>query len=38
MATYNELETWVCGKAIVDIELLKRHTRFGGGDRANASH
>lgn len=38
MATYNELETWVCGKAVVDIELLRRHTRFGGGDRSNASH
>jgi len=35
MATYNELETWVCGKSTVDIELLKRHTRFGGGDRSN---
>lgn len=30
MVTYSELETWVCGKAIVDIDLLKRHTKYGG--------
>lgn len=30
MVTYNELETWVCGKGIVDIDLLKRHTKYGG--------
>jgi hypothetical protein len=30
MVTYNELETWVCGKAVVDIDLLKRHTKYGG--------
>ncbi|CDW79829.1 hect domain and rcc1-like domain-containing protein [Stylonychia lemnae] len=30
MVTYNELETWVCGKNIVDIDLLKRHTKYGG--------
>ena len=30
MVTYIELETWVCGKAIVDIDLLKRHTKYGG--------
>ena len=30
MATSQELETWVCGKKIVDIELLKRHTKYGG--------
>ena len=29
MVTYNELETWVCGKAIVDVDLLKRHTKYG---------
>jgi HECT-domain (ubiquitin-transferase) len=35
MVTYNELETWVCGKAIVDVDLLKRHTKYG-GDKENA--
>jgi len=30
MVTYNELETWVCGKPFVDIDLLKRHTKYGG--------
>lgn len=30
MVTYSELETWVCGKSIVDIDLLKRHTKYGG--------
>ena len=25
-----DLETWVCGKKQVDIDLLKRHTRYGG--------
>lgn len=30
MVTYNELETWVCGKNTVDIDLLKRHTKYGG--------
>lgn len=30
MVTYNELETWVCGKAIIDVDLLKRHTKYGG--------
>lgn len=30
MVTYNELETWVCGKNIVDVDLLKRHTKYGG--------
>jgi other hect domain ubiquitin protein ligase E3 len=37
MATYNELETWVCGKSTVDIDLLKRHTRYGGGDKSGAA-
>mgnify|MGYP000923872263 FL=1 len=26
-----DLEIWVCGKAKVDFELLKRHTRYSGG-------
>lgn len=30
MVTSSELETWVCGKSVVDIELLKRHTKYGG--------
>ena len=30
MVTYNELETWVCGKNIIDVDLLKRHTKYGG--------
>lgn len=37
MATYNELETWVCGKSTVDIDLLKRHTRYGSGDKSSAA-
>lgn len=31
LATPEELETWVCGRNIVDIELLKRHTKYGTG-------
>ena len=31
LATPQELETWVCGKNIVDIDLLKRHTKYGTG-------
>eukprot|EP00347_Sterkiella_histriomuscorum_P020695 403336831 len=30
MVTYNELDTWVCGKNTVDVDLLKRHTKYGG--------
>lgn len=26
-----DLEIWVCGKAKVNIDLLKRHTRYSGG-------
>ena len=37
MVTYSELETWVCGKAIVDIDLLKRHTKYGGSQGAQLS-
>ena len=29
--SYNELEIWVCGKKHVDIDLLRRHTRYSGG-------
>ena len=32
IATHEELETWVCGKREVDIELLKRHANYGGND------
>lgn len=34
MVTFNELETWVCGKPTVDIDLLRRHTKYG-GDKKN---
>lgn len=34
MVTYNELDTWVCGKNIVDIDLLKRHTKYGGDKKS----
>jgi len=30
LVTYAELEQWVCGKKDVDIDLLKRHTKYGG--------
>mmetsp|Transcript_23255 Transcript_23255/g.22841 ORF Transcript_23255/g.22841 Transcript_23255/m.22841 type:complete len:123 (-) Transcript_23255:417-785(-) len=30
LVTSSELETWVCGKKYVDIDLLKRHTKYGG--------
>lgn len=30
MVNYNELETWICGKAVIDVDLLKRHTKYGG--------
>jgi len=29
--TYQEVEALVCGKPVVDIELLKRHTRYSAG-------
>ena len=32
IGTHEELETWVCGRSCVDIELLKRHTTYGGND------
>ena len=28
--THQELAMWVCGKAEVDIDLLMRHTKYGG--------
>jgi len=34
MATSKELETWVCGKNIVDLELLRRHTKYGGDKKS----
>lgn len=34
MVTYNELETWVCGKSIVDMDLLRRHTKYGGDKKS----
>lgn len=30
IVNYKELEQWVCGKAEVDIDLLKRHTKYVG--------
>ena len=32
IGTHEELETWVCGRRQVDVELLKRHTHYGGND------
>lgn len=32
IGTYEELETWVCGRREVDVELLKRHTVYSGND------
>jgi len=29
--TAADLETWVCGKKKVDVDLLRRHTRYSGG-------
>jgi hypothetical protein len=34
MVTSTELETWVCGKKIVDIDLLRRHTKYGGDKKS----
>jgi other hect domain ubiquitin protein ligase E3 len=31
LVTWRQLEDWVCGKPEVDIDLLKRHTRYSGG-------
>jgi other hect domain ubiquitin protein ligase E3 len=31
LVTWKQLENWVCGKPLVDLELLKRHTRLSGG-------
>lgn len=31
LVTWRQLEEWVCGKPHVDIDLLKRHTRYSGG-------
>jgi len=28
--TAKDLELWVCGRAKVDIDLLRRHTRYAG--------
>jgi hypothetical protein len=33
MVTFQELETWVCGKAYIDIDLLMRHTDYGQDDK-----
>jgi other hect domain ubiquitin protein ligase E3 len=30
IVTSKELEIWICGKNNIDIDLLKRHTTFGG--------
>lgn len=32
IGTHEELETWVCGRREVDIELLKRHVRYNEDD------
>ena len=35
LVTFSESETWVCGKKEVDIELLRRHTKYGGDKKFN---
>lgn len=30
MCTFKELETWVCGKKFIDLDLLERHTIYSG--------
>lgn len=30
IVTSKELEVWVCGKNVVDVELLQRHTKYSG--------
>ena len=30
LVTSKELETWVCGRNVVDVKLLRRHTVYGG--------
>ena len=36
LVTWKQLESWVCGKHSVDLELLKRHTRLSGGLEENS--
>ncbi|TMW62992.1 hypothetical protein Poli38472_005610 [Pythium oligandrum] len=31
LCTWSELQQWVCGSLDIDIELLKRHTRYSSG-------
>ena len=31
LITWKQLEEWVCGKPSVDLELLKKHTKYSGG-------
>lgn len=39
IVTSKELEIWVCGKPHVDIDLLRRHTKYqGGSDAYNEEH
>ena len=28
--TWNELELLICGKSVIDLELLRRHTEYSG--------
>lgn len=35
IVTSKELEVWVCGRNIIDVELLKRHTQYGGQNEGN---
>lgn len=30
LVNHKDLETWICGKNFVDIDLLKRHTKYKG--------
>jgi hypothetical protein len=31
LITWRQLEEWVCGRPVIDLELLRRHTRYSGG-------
>ena len=32
MSTFEELEEAVCGRNYIDVALLKRHTKYSGGE------
>lgn len=37
LITAEDLELWVCGRAKVDVDLLRRHTRYSGELNENSS-